>query len=75
MKDNYSVYEFKGYFKSDRDSIQYRYVCANTEADAMELIQKYSDELVAKGLPVAMFHTVTHTLFSFFILFPLSTLQ
>lgn len=49
MKDNYSVYEFKGYFKSDRDSIQYRYVCANTEADAMELIQKYSDELVAKG--------------------------
>lgn len=49
MKDNYTVFEFKGYFESDRNSIQYRYVCAETETDAMVLMQKYSDELVRKG--------------------------
>ena len=36
MKDNMTVFEFKGYFKSSPNDIQYRYVCANTEEEAYE---------------------------------------
>ena len=49
MKDNMTVYEFKGYFKSSPNDIQYRYVCANTEEEAYEKIEKYARKLVRNG--------------------------
>lgn len=44
-----TVFEFKGYFRSDRESIQYRYVCAETEADAIKKIEKYVKDLMKMG--------------------------
>ena len=49
MKDNYSVFEYHGYFKSSPNDIQYRYVCAESEEEADKLIEKYSDDLVSRG--------------------------
>ena len=48
MKDNMTVFEFKGHFKG-YDDIQYRYVCAATEEDAYKKIEKYARELKRKG--------------------------
>lgn len=63
MRGNYynrTVFEFKGYFKSDRDSIQYRYVCAYTEEEAEKKMEQYIrklkkdgfDEFVCIGYPI-----------------------
>lgn len=44
-----SVYCFNVVFESDREFIQTRDVVANTEEEAIEKIERYSDDLVAKG--------------------------
>ena len=48
-KYDQTVFEFKGYFKSSPNDIQYRYVCADTEEDAYRKIKKYAKKLVRDG--------------------------
>ena len=49
MKDNMTVFEFSGYFKSSPNDIQYRYVCAEREEEAYKKIERYSRKLVRDG--------------------------
>lgn len=49
MKRDLTVYCFKGYYESDRDFIQTRFVIADTEAEATKKIERYSKEKVKQG--------------------------
>ena len=48
-KYNQTVFEFKGYFKSSPNDIQYRYVCALDEDSACIKMAKYAKKLIADG--------------------------
>ena len=47
--DSKTVFRFHVYFESDKACIQQRFVVADSEEEAIEKIEKYSDDLVAKG--------------------------
>lgn len=44
-----TVFCFKGYYESDREFIQERYVAAFNEENAITKIKQYSDDMVKKG--------------------------
>lgn len=49
MNTNKTVFRFNIVFEGDRESVQQRFVVADTEEEAIEKIEKYSEDLVAKG--------------------------
>ncbi len=46
---NKTVFEIKAHWEGDLDDIQYRYVVAETEAEAIEKFEAYNAQQVEKG--------------------------